>query len=195
MVNQEQINDLFREAVRYLKRQGYSQKDIVFKAKLGQNTISRIMKGENNAGDDVIQKVAEAYRLNIDFFYGKSKNISLLDEKREILDNDLFEAQRLLNMAPEHSIDNSSAINAALSAQMETIAHLKQTIEDMKEQHQRELAAKDEIIAKSDKLAEERLHRIAELRRIIDANQYGLEHLPFPPGVADKPNKKTHVNK
>ena len=195
MVNQEQINDLFREAVRYLKRQGYSQKDIVFKAKLGQNTISRIMKGENNAGDDVIQKVAEAYRLNIDFFYGKSKNISLLDEKREILDNDLFEAQRLLNMAPEHSIDNSSAINAALSAQMETIAHLKQTIEDMKEQHQRELAAKDEIIAKSDKLAEERLHRIAELRRIIDANQYGLEHLPFPPGVADKPNDKTHINK
>ena len=195
MVNQEQINDLFREAVRYLKRQGYSQKDIVFKAKLGQNTISRIMKGENNAGDDVIQKVAEAYRLNIDFFYGKSKNISLLDEKREILDNDLFEAQRLLNMAPEHSIDNSSAINAALSAQMETIAHLKQTIEDMKEQHQRELAAKDEIIAKSNKLAEERLHRIAELRRIIDANQYGLEHLPFPPGVADKPNNKTHVNK
>ena len=195
MVNQEQINDLFREAVRYLKRQGYSQKDIVFKAKLGQNTISRIMKGENNAGDDVIQKVAEAYRLNIDFFYGKSKNISLLDKKREILDNDLYEAQRLLNIAPEHSIDNSSAINAALSAQMETIAHLKQTIEDMKEQHQRELAAKDEIIAKSDKLAEERLHRIAELRRIIDANQYGLEHLPFPPGVADKPNNKTHVNK
>ena len=93
-------------------------------------------------------------------------------------------------MDPEHSIDNSSAINAALSAQMETIAHLKQTIEDMKEQHQRELAAKDEIIAKSDKLAEERLHRIAELRRIIDANQYGLEHLPFPPGVADKPNDK-----
>ena len=190
MVNQEQINDLFREAVRYLKRQGYSQKDIVFKAKLGQNTISRIMKGENNAGDDVIQKVAEAYRLNIDFFYGKSKNISLLEEKRELLDNDLYEAQRLLNMDPEHSIDNSSAINAALSAQMETIAHLKQTIEDMKEQHQRELAAKDEIIAKSDKLAEERLHRIAELRRIIDANQYGLEHLPFPPGVADKPNDK-----
>lgn len=195
MVNQEQINDLFREAVRYLKRQGYSQKDIVLKAKLGQNTISRIMKGENNAGDDVILKVAEAYRLNIDFFYGKSKNISLLDEKREILDNDLYEAQRLLNMAPEHSIDNSSAINAALSAQMETIAHLKQTIEDMKEQHQRELAAKDEIIAKSDKLAEERLHRITELRRIIDANQYGLEHLPFPPGVADKPKDKMHVNK
>ena len=74
MVNQEQINDLFREAVRYLKRHGYSQKDIVFKAKLGQNTISRIMKGENNAGDDVIQKVAEAYHLNIDFFYDKSKN-------------------------------------------------------------------------------------------------------------------------
>lgn len=195
MVNQEQINDLFREAVRYLKRQGYSQKDIVFKAKLGQNTISRIMKGENNAGDDVIQKVAEAYRLNIDFFYGKSKNISLLDEKREILDNDIHEAQRLLNMDPEHSIDNSSAINAALSAQMETIAHLKQTIEDMKEQHQRELAAKDEIIAKSDKLAEERLHRIAELRRIIDANQYGLEYLPFTPGVADHGKEHKRLQK
>jgi hypothetical protein len=37
--------------------------------------------------------------------------------------------------------------------------------------------------------------RTAELRRIIDSNQYSLERLPFPPGVADKPNDKTHVNK
>ena len=105
-----------------------------------------------------------------------------------MLAEDLVETQPLSPQPAAGVIDQSSLTNAALSAQMETIANLKQTIADMKEQHQREIAAKDEIIAKSDMIAEERLHRIAELRRIIDANHYGLEHLPYPHGVADNQN-------
>jgi transcriptional regulator with XRE-family HTH domain len=96
MVTQEQINDFFMEAVRYLKAKGYSQKDIVNKAGLAQNAISKIKNGENNAGDETIRKVAEAFRLNIPFFYGNSPHISSLDEKREKLDKELEEAQELL---------------------------------------------------------------------------------------------------
>jgi transcriptional regulator with XRE-family HTH domain len=96
MVTQEQINDFFMEAVRYLKSKGYSQKDIVTKSGIAQNAISKIKNGENNAGDETIRKVAQAFRLNIPFFYGNSPHISLLDMKREVLDNELDETRELL---------------------------------------------------------------------------------------------------
>ena len=95
MVTQEQINDFFMEAVRYLKSKGYSQKDIVTKSGIAQNAISKIKNGENNAGDETIRKVAQAFRLNIPFFYGNSPHISLFDVKREVLDNELDETVRI----------------------------------------------------------------------------------------------------
>ena len=77
------------------------------------------------------------------------------------------------------NVDFSSYINALIAKSDETIASLK-----------RELATKDEIIETKnqrindlEKLAEERLHRIAELRRIIDANS--MMDYPFPVGTAD----------
>jgi predicted RNase H-like nuclease (RuvC/YqgF family) len=91
----------------------------------------------------------------------------------------------------EPHTDNSSLMNATISAQIETITNLKQTIADMKEQHKRELAEKDAHIADLTKLAEERLHRIAELKRTIDANN--LAEFPFPIGSAEdgtKPKRK-----
>ena len=100
MVTQEEINEKFMEAVRHLKSQGYSQKDIVTRAGIAQNAISKIKNGENNAGDETIRKVAEAFRLNIPFFYGKSLNISKLDENREKLDKELEQAQELLERIP-----------------------------------------------------------------------------------------------
>lgn len=90
------------EAVRYLKSKGYSQKDIVTKSGIAQNAISKIKNGENNAGDETIRKVAQAFRLNIPFFYGNSPHISLLDAKREVLDNELDETQELLVRSEEH---------------------------------------------------------------------------------------------
>lgn len=80
---------------------------------------------------------------------------------------------------PASALDLSTYINALLAKSDETIASLK-----------RELAAKDEVIqAKDDriadltKLAEERLHRIAELRRVIDAGN--MSDFPFPIGAAE----------
>ena len=85
------------EAVRYLKSKGYSQKDIVTKSGIAQNAISKIKNGENNAGDETIRKVAQAFRLNIPFFYGNSPHISLLDA----IDNESDETQELYRIQSE----------------------------------------------------------------------------------------------
>ena len=167
MVNKEEINGYFLEAVRRLKAKGYTQKDIVKAAGLSQNAISKIKTGQNNAGDDTINKLCAAFKLNPDFFYRGSKQFAIGEETQ------------LPSSAC--TIDASSAINAAIAAKDETIASLK-----------RELAAKDELIKAKDErmeslaqLAEERLHRIAELRRIIDANNIAMTNYPFPVGTAE----------
>ena len=108
MVTQEEINEYFMEAIRYLKSQGYSQKDIVVKAGLAQNAISKIKNGENNAGDETIRKVAQAFRLNIPFFYGKSLNISL-DAKKDSLDDDLQQTLELVEFVQSDSHNNMAA--------------------------------------------------------------------------------------
>lgn len=81
-------------------------------------------------------------------------------------------------------------MNALLAKSDETISSLK-----------RELDAKDEIIKSKDeriadltKLAEERLARIAELRRIIEANNINISAYPFPIGAADgNKNKRNQI--
>jgi transcriptional regulator with XRE-family HTH domain len=95
-----------------------------------------------------------------------------------------------------HVIDPSSALNAALAAQASEIMTLKQTIADMKEAHNRELNDKEaHITTLKNYLKEKEDHivtlksRVAELRRIIDANNYGLPNYPFPQGVAEHPQK------
>jgi len=121
----------------------------------------------------------------------------LLKARRESKEKDI---EKHFSSTPSE-IDPSSAINAALAAQASEIVTLKQTIDDMKEQHQRELYnmkethkreidEKDAHISDLKKLAEERLHRIAELRRIIDANNMNI--FPFPVGSAE-PDKKDSV--
>ena len=89
------------------------------------------------------------------------------------------------NPTPPPSIEPSSVLNAALSAQMESIAILKQRVEELKEQHQRELAEKDARIADLQQLADERLHRISELRRLLDAADISESLGHFPVGVAE----------
>ena len=173
MVKKEEINGYFLEAIRRLKSKGHTQKDIVKAAGLSQNAISKIKTGQNNAGDDTINKLCTAYNLNPDFFYRGSKQFVIGEESQ-----------------PPPStcmIDTGSAINAALAAKDETIASLK-----------RELAAKDDLIKAKDErveslaqLAEERLHRIAELRRIIDANNIAMTNYPFPVGTAEGNRRDT----
>ena len=77
MVTKEEINGYFLEAIRLLKAEGYTQKDIVKSAGLSQNTITKIKTGQNNAGDDTINKLCTAFNLNPDFFYRGSKQFKM----------------------------------------------------------------------------------------------------------------------
>jgi transcriptional regulator with XRE-family HTH domain len=167
MVTKEEINGYFLEAVRRLKAQGYSQKDIVKAAGLSQNAISKIKTGQNNAGDDTINKLCTAFNLNPDFFYRGSQQFTLEEKTHQA--------------PPAPMIDNGSAINAALAAKDETIETLKARIADL----QQTIADKIELIRARDA-------RILELERRIDQlNADDLSNYHFPIGAAehsDKPN-------
>lgn len=166
MVTKEEINGYFLEAVRRLKAQGYSQKDIVKAAGLSQNAISKIKTGLNNAGDDTINKLCTAFNLNPDFFYRGSQQFTLEEKTHP--------------SAP--MIDNGSAINAALAAKDETIETLKARIADLKDT----IAAKDAIIRA-------RESRILELEHQLAAATTGdLSRYPFTIGAAED-NKQPNI--
>lgn len=168
MVTKEEINGYFLEAIRLLKAEGYTQKDIVKAAGLSPNTISKIKTGQNNAGDDTINKLCNAFKLNPDFFYRGSKQFKM-DEKEQ-------------QPASAPTIDNGSAINAALAAKDETIETLKARIVDL----QRTIADKEEII-------KSREARIIDLeRQLTVATTSDLSHYHFSIGVAED-NKQPNI--
>ena len=163
MVIKEEINGYFLEAVRRLKAQGYSQKDIVKAAGLSQNAISKIKTGQNNAGDDTINKLCTAFNLNPDFFYRGSQQFTLEGKTHQ-----------------SPMIDNGSAINAALAAKDETIETMKDRIVDL----QQTIADKVEMIKARDA-------RIIELERKLAAATTGdLSRYPFTMGAAEERNKQ-----
>lgn len=160
MVTKEEINGYFLDAIRLLKAEGYTQKDIVEAAGLSQNAISKIKAGQNNAGDDTINKLCNAFKLNPDFFYRGSKQFKMEEKKQP---------------ASAPMIDNGSAINAALAAKDETIETLKARIVDL----QRTIADKEEII----KARDERI--IALERQLAAAATSDLSRYPFAFGAAE----------
>ena len=162
MVTKEEINGYFLEAIRLLKAEGYTQKDIVKAAGLSQNTITKIKTGQNNAGDDTINKLCNAFKLNPDFFYRGSKQFKM-DEKEQ-------------QPASATTIDNGSAINAALAAKDETIETLKARIVDL----QHTIADKVDII-------KAREARIVDLeRKLAVATTSDITRYPFNVGVAEE---------
>lgn len=161
MVTKEEINGYFLEAIRRLKAQGYTQKDIVEAAGLSQNAISKIKNGQNNAGDDTINKLCTAFKLNPDFFYRGVKQFTIEEKTHPHLS------------AP--TIDPGSIVNAALAAKDEAIEALRARIADL----QRTISDKQEII-------KAREARISDLeRQLAAADTSDLSHYPFPIGAAE----------
>jgi plasmid maintenance system antidote protein VapI len=168
-------NNIFAAALDYLKREKgiKTQKRLAELMGVSEDTITRILKDRTDVTEDIITKLqtASGCIFNLQWLRGEDANNMLASD----LADDLYRQKN--ESRPE--IDFSSYINALLAKSDETIAALK-----------RELAAKDEIIAAKDeriadltKLAEERLHRIAELRRVIDyAN---MPEFPFTLGSAE----------
>ena len=137
------------------------------------NTFTNIKKNEvKEVSLDTFRKLNEAFgnRYNIKWFQGDSDHKLLADLPEKDYGNPDF----------------SSYINALLAKSDETIASLKRELAGKNET----IEAKDKIIASLEQLAEERLHRINELRRIIDAHNISMTDYPFPVGVADKGKKQ-----
>ena len=178
-------NNIFAEAFKWLKahrdNEGKGikyQKDLAAIIGVSEDTITRIMRDQTEVTDDFLCKFNEAFDnvFNYQWLRGEEGEPMIAESQKEL--------------PSESNIDFSSVMNALLAKSDETIASLK-----------RELDAKDEIIQSKDdriadltKLAEERLARIAELRRIIEANNINISAYPFPIGAAeDDKNKRKQI--
>ena len=188
-------NAPFLRAFNYLLEEGYLEfgisKSRLTKGELCSmmgiqpGLISNYTNGTKKVSIDTMNALARVSggKLNVKYMLGKSEYMLLENVPDEEFiegnnpDREVIAKRKAEPLQP----DFSSYINALLAKSDETIASLK-----------RELAAKDDIIqAKDDRiadlaqLAEERLHRIAELRRVIDANNLSMSDYPFPMGVAE----------
>ena len=196
-------NAPFLRAFNYLLEEGYLEfgisKSRLTKGELCSmmgiqpGLISNYTNGTKKVSIDTMNALARVSggKLNVKYMLGKSEYMLL----KNVPDEEFIEGnnpdREVIAKRKDEPLqpDFSSYINALLAKSDETIASLK-----------RELAAKDDIIqAKDDriadltKLAEERMHRIAELRRVIDAHNINMTDYPFQVGVAENGSNRKNV--
>ena len=174
-------NNIFAAAFDYLKRNKgiKTQKQLAQLMGVSEDTITRILKDRTEVTEDIITKLqtASGCIFNLQWLRG--------EDATHMLAQDL--ADDVCDVMPQQGMpDPSSMVNALLAKSDETISALKSVIETKDEQIadlRRELEDKRDHI-------ETLKHRCAELRRIIDAHNFNIDALPFPPGVADKTSQK-----
>ena len=174
-------NNIFAAAFDYLKRNKgiKTQKQLAQLMGVSEDTITRILKDRTEVTEDIITKLqtASGCIFNLQWLRGEDATHMLAQDLADDVDK----------AAPENGMpDPSSMVNALLAKSDETISALKEVIETKDEQIadlRRELEDKRDHI-------ETLKHRCAELRRIIDAHNFNIDTLPFPPGVADKSSQK-----
>ena len=174
-------NNIFAAAFDYLKRNKgiKTQKQLAQLMGVSEDTITRILKDRTEVTEDIITKLqtASGCIFNLQWLRGEDATHMLAQDLADDVDK----------VTPEQGMpDPSSMVNALLAKSDETISALKEVIETKDEQIadlRRELEDKRDHI-------ETLKHRCAELRRIIDAHNFNIDALPFPPGVADKTSQK-----
>jgi len=175
-------NNIFAAAFDYLKRNKgiKTQKQLAQLMGVSEDTITRILKDRTEVTEDIITKLqtASGCIFNLQWLRGEDATHMLAQDLADDVDN----------VVPQQGMpDPSSMVNALLAKSDETISALKSVIETKDEQIadlRRELEDKRDHI-------ETLKHRCAELRRIIDAHNFNIDSLPFPPGVADKTSQKS----
>jgi len=93
-------NELFLDAVDYLIDEGLAKDsgDVAQKAGLGPNLISRVRNGHvKTVSDDSIRALATKFNLNMDYFRGKSEYITRYDQSCANMEQEIKEAQKLLD--------------------------------------------------------------------------------------------------
>ena len=163
-------NNIFAEAFRWIKKnvEGVRyQKDLAARIGVSEDTITRIMRDQTEVTDDFLCKFNEAFDNVFNYQWLRGE------------DNEPMLAAELGKSNPHPSaptIDNGSAINAALAAKDETIETLKARIVDL----QHTIDDKVDII-------KAREARIVDLERQLAAATTGdITRYPFKVGVAEE---------
>jgi transcriptional regulator with XRE-family HTH domain len=163
-------NNIFAEAFRWIKKnvEGVRyQKDLAARIGVSEDTITRIMRDQTEVTDDFLCKFNEAFDNIFNYQWLRGE------------DNEPMLAAELGKSNPHPSaptIDNGSAINAALAAKDETIETLKARIVDL----QHTIDDKVDII-------KARESRIVDLERQLAAATTGdITRYPFKVGVAEE---------
>lgn len=190
-------NNIFAAAFDYLKRNTdiKTQKDLALRMGVTENTITRILKDRTEVTEDIITKLqtASGCIFNLQWLRG--------EDAFNMLASDAAEAELRKSESKQNEIDPSSLANAAISAYVESIATLKQTISKMEVQHERELADRDARIVElkntiKDKITiiKAREARIVELEQKIAKMQFSdIDNYPFSIGTADERQTRKNI--
>ena len=181
-------NEIFGEALDWLvTNKGIKgQKGLAWSTGITVNTISRIMTGKVEPSDDTLRKISQKYGFNMQWLRG--------EDAFNMLAIDAAEAELRKSESKQNEIDPASLANCALSAYMQSIETLNQTISSMEVQHERELADRDARIVELKNTIEDKITiikareaRIVELERQLSAaSSSDLSKYPFGIGAAEE---------
>lgn len=186
MAEKEGLHQRLKQAIVWLKQnKNMLQLDIAEKMSMTSVGLSRGLARckEKNDEDFVIkfhQATDEIFSLDW-LLYGTGEKFTA----------DIKKAETATAVPASTPVDTSSAINAALAAQMESIELLKSEKATLLEAHARELKVKDDLIqslrdqlADKDRIIAEQKARLIDYRRIIDSRD-DMTNYPFPIGTAE----------
>lgn len=186
MAEKEGLHQRLRQAIVWLKQnKNMLQLDIAEKMSMTSVGLSRGLARckEKNDEDFVIkfhQATGEIFSLDW-LLYGTGEKFTA----------DIKKAETATAVPASTPVDTSSAINAALAAQMESIELLKSEKATLLEAHARELKVKNDLIqslrdrlADKDRIIAEQKARLIDYRRIIDSRD-DMTNYPFPIGTAE----------
>ena len=191
MAEKEGLYQRLKQAIVWLKQnKNMLQLDIAEKMNMTSVGLSRGLARckEKNDEDFVIkfhQATGEIFSLDW-LLYGTGEKFTA----------DIKKAESAPAVPASTPVGTSSAINAALAAQMESIELLKSEKATLLEAHERELKVKNDLIqslrdrlADKDRIIAEQKARLIDYRRIIDSCD-DMTNYPFPIGTAEREHRE-----
>ena len=184
-------NNIFAAAFDYLKRNTdiKTQKELARRMGVTENTITRILRDYTEVTEDIITKLqtASGCVFNLQWLRG--------EDSEHMLAVDVVETPKESHPV----IDQSSMVNASLSAYIQLTNRLTDDLKKKEIEMQERLAEKDarivelkNTIADKDTIIKDREARIVALeRQLAAAATSDLDNYPFSVGVADD---GTHPN-
>ena len=184
-------NNIFAAALDYLKRNTdiKTQKELARRMGVTETTITRILKDYTEVTEDIITKLqtASGCVFNLQWLRG--------EDSEHMLAVDVVETPK----ESQPVIDQSSMVNASLSAYIQLTNRLTDDLKKKEIEMQERLAEKDarivelkNTIADKDTIIKDREARIVALERKLSAYASSdLDNYPFSIGVADD---GTHPN-